>query len=196
MDIYLVRHGSTPLNEQGVYFGWLDPGLSDNGKLQADRLVPTMDSLPLDRVYLSPLRRCTETAAPSLAGRDIPVVHDDRLKEMHFGKWEGLRYQEIEAMDPEGWTAFTTDWKSFCIPDGEGFSGFYERVAHFAKEIKGGRETERILIVAHQGVLRVLTACLLDLSEDDVFHFNFEHATLSHIRLHEGYGVLKALNVV
>ncbi len=196
MEIYLVRHGSTPLNEKGVYFGWLDPALSEKGRAQAADLAHLIGKMSFDKVYASPLKRCLETAEASLQVGQAEMVIDERLKEINFGEWEGMDYREIEQADPQGWQAYMQDWQHFQIPGGESFEAFYGRVRAFAEEIMAGEAPDRqILIVAHQGVLRIILTCLLELGQDSVFRFHFEHAKATRVGLCEGYATLKAMNI-
>ena len=81
--VYLFRHGQTLWNAQRRYIGSTDQSLSPEGRAAlAGRAGP-----PVDRLWVSPLRRCRETAAMLYPGMEQQAVED--LRECAFGVFEG-----------------------------------------------------------------------------------------------------------
>ena len=138
MKLWLIRHGSTALNEAGRYQGRLDGGLSETGRAS---LRPA-DFRPA-QLIVSPARRARETAAILFPEMEQRVVQD--LREMDFGAFEGLSWREMEN-DP----AYRAWVDGGCLgrcPGGEDRAGCSARVcAAFLRSV-----TENAAIVAHGG---------------------------------------------
>ena len=88
--LYIMRHGKTDWNAMHKLQGQIDICLNEDGRAMSRRANEEYKDVHLDICFCSPLKRARETAELVLEGRDIPVVTDDRLKEMAFGKYEGL----------------------------------------------------------------------------------------------------------
>lgn len=106
--LYLVRHGESVWNQQGIVQGQAGPGLTDRGHEQAAHLGRWLaDEVDGDVAFVSSdLVRCRETAAPfaELLGRDPDVDAD--LRERHFGTWQGASRDELEERNPDLWRRF------------------------------------------------------------------------------------------
>lgn len=186
--IYFVRHGETDWNAEGRLQGQADTALNETGRAQAMRngaLLATLidDSSRFDFVA-SPLSRTRETMERVRAAMGLPPAFyrtDDRLKEVHFGAWQGHTFAELEAADP-GCRARRDRDKWRFLPPGEGGES-YERLAMRVKSWldEVGRDT---VCVAHGGVLRAvfrLTDALppaecaaLDIPQDKVLRLRAE----------------------
>ena len=90
MLLYIVRHGETDWNTQKRLQGQADTQLNANGIRLAGITAQGMKDIPLDLGITSPLQRAKKTAEIILEGRNVPLLEDDRLKEISFGSWEGL----------------------------------------------------------------------------------------------------------
>ena len=150
-QILLVRHGETNGASSVRYFGSTDVELSAEGREQMARVAASLASRRVDLWLASNLRR--SWVAAGIVSLGAPVRIDPDLREIHFGHWEGLRREEIEARDPvlfQDWQAGTM---GFEYPGGEARGAFRARV---------GRALERILAsgggtavgVLHKGVIR------------------------------------------
>ncbi len=87
MEIYIVRHGTTPWNEKKKLQGSVDKELNEAGRRVARLTGEGVRDIPFDRIYSSPLKRAYETAELIRNGREIPIDTDDRLKEIDFGDY-------------------------------------------------------------------------------------------------------------
>jgi alpha-ribazole phosphatase len=155
VTVWLIRHPA-PAIAPGVCYGQLDVGLAEPVEQAVQDLRAELPH-PL-RVFSSPLSRCRQLAT----ALDTDPVFDARLAEMHFGEWEGRRWDEIgrEALDL--WAA---DPLGHAPPGGEAARAMAARVVSFAADfssrIKALGPTvadRKLAIVAHQGPLRVLAA--------------------------------------
>jgi broad specificity phosphatase PhoE len=156
--IVLVRHGETVGNSSERFHGSADLALSDAGRAQMRRVAAALRTEVFDLVVASPLRRSWEGARIVAGGAPIRLEHD--FREIHFGRWEGLTRQEIEAADPIA----ARDWQAkapgFEYPGGELRAAFRERVARGLGRLHASGAAA-VLGVLHKGVIRTLAEELL-----------------------------------
>jgi len=86
-------------------------------------------------------------------------VLDPRLRELSYGRWEGMLHEEIKAQFPELYTIYRARPEKFCAPDGESFVDLRSRVASFLAGFEP-LKTETCLIVTHSGVVRAALGLL------------------------------------
>lgn len=89
MELYIVRHGKTYWNNEKRIQGWADIELTESGRQVAYDSAEGMKDIHFDAIYASPLKRAYETACILRGSREIPVVVDERIKEIGFGALEG-----------------------------------------------------------------------------------------------------------
>ena len=89
IEIWLIRHGKTPENEQHRYIGWLDSSLGSVGKAELIRASETVS-----KVWVTNRRRTQETAQILFPGAKQILVPG--LEEMNFGSFEGKKFEEIK----------------------------------------------------------------------------------------------------
>lgn len=192
--LYLVRHGETELNKKGVYYGWTDCGLSPQGVKQAESLADILEDISFDAVISSPLKRALETAAIVGRLKSQEIVLDERLKELNFGAWEGKHYKTIQDSDQENWQLWINDWKKASPPAGESFVSMYRRVKRSLHDILERYDGKNILLVSHQGCLRIIMCILLGLKYEGYWRFAFEHGKYSLLEIEQGYSIVKNIN--
>jgi len=90
--LYIIRHGKTDWNEIHKLQGRTDVPLNESGIKMAEEASERYKDVHFDICFSSPLIRAAETARIVLKGRDIPIIYDDRLKEMCFGIYEGVEH--------------------------------------------------------------------------------------------------------
>jgi broad specificity phosphatase PhoE len=117
LNVLLTRHGTTTVGDGVMLGGQLDVPLADQGRQEAEALARRLAGVRIDRIISSPMARALETAQTLARGR--PVEIDDRLRELDYGRWEGLDYAEIDARDPELRARWEADPAGTCSPGGE-----------------------------------------------------------------------------
>src|SRR5262245_48042281 len=95
--ILLVRHGETEWNREGRVQGSTDVPLSDSGRQQVRTLAAALDRSGIQAIWSSPQIRAAETAVILSSHLKVPVQHDDGLREIACGAWEGKTYAEVIA---------------------------------------------------------------------------------------------------
>lgn len=141
MKVYLIRH--TAVDVSGICYGQTDVPLKGSFEQEAVIVKGKLENIEPDAIYSSPLSRCRRLA--DFCGFSNPVF-DDRLKELHFGDWEG---QEWDKIDMSVWK---TDWINPPAPNGESFMNMYDRVAAFFNELKK-KSNNTVFVFTHGGVI-------------------------------------------
>jgi alpha-ribazole phosphatase len=191
-QLILIRHGDLGDRCRGRYIGRTDAPLSAEGRLQAAALARPLARLTGAFFLTSPLRRTRETAGIAL-GADQSLEIDANLREIDFGRWEGMSFAEIAAADPaavDRWAALDAD---FTFPDGEGIANFRERIRAAADRVIA-EPAGTVLLFAHGGVIRFLICHLLGLPDRHHLLFGVRPASITEIRIDGGKGVLVRLN--
>lgn len=187
MDIILIRHGQTEDNVKRI-FSTKDTVLTEEGKEQIKRTKSFIDSLSFDRVYVSPYSRATETM--EILGLDGQV--EERIREVDFGAFEGLTYEEILKNFPEEAKKWHEDFINFVVPEGESIKMAYERVTSFLEEIS--KKEEDVVLVCHDGVIKIALSWVFD-SVDYFFKFKVDNGSANIISLDgNGYKYIKMVN--
>jgi broad specificity phosphatase PhoE len=153
VELFLVRHGETAWNAERRFQGQSDVPLSERGRAQAAAIAAALSSVPFSHAYASDLQRATETARTILAGRELSLATDARLREFDFGAWEGMTWPEIIARWPEFDRRLPTQARLYQPVEGERFDHVVARVRAFLDELRARITTGRILLVTHAGAL-------------------------------------------
>jgi broad specificity phosphatase PhoE len=201
---WLVRHGETASNAQGVFQGQLDVGLNARGESQADAVAARLANTPLRRVYASDLSRAARTAEIIAAPHGLKVQLDPDLREMHYGVLQGVAYRDaptiLEAHGlADAWGAGLFSRRGIAPPGGESARQLRNRAARFVRRMADEHPPtsgDHILVVAHGGLLRVLTTVLLGLPLRARICFGFANCGLSRVVVRHDSTVLEAHNEI
>ncbi|MFQ5450064.1 MAG: histidine phosphatase family protein [Nitrospinaceae bacterium] len=163
--IFLVRHGTSELNEEKFVSGQLDPSLSEKGKEQARFLAGILRNEPLTGIHTSTLSRTVETARPIAVQHGLPITQSDALKEIHMGILQG-RYRDHRDVEAQSlWALRKANPIDFRIPGGESYADLKQRVVPALRSILGKEGGGVILIVGHRNTNRVILETLLNWTE-------------------------------
>ena len=180
--IYIVRHGQTKFNEQGIVQGrGVDASLNDRGRHQADQFYAYYKDIGFQRILISTLKRTYESVEKFIAD-GVPFDKYAGLDEISWGVHEGARASELRN---EYFRDMVATWRSggtdFKIEGGESPEEVALRQQPVIEAIKDLSE-ERILVCMHGRALRILMCNILDLplSEMD----NFAHDNLGLYIIH------------
>jgi broad specificity phosphatase PhoE len=158
--VYLVRHGATVWHAENRYAGITDVALDHGGYAQAERLAAWASEARLAAIWCSPLNRARETAAPSARAAGLEPRIDERLREIDFGQIEGKTMAEAELLFPEEIRRFKADPATYPLPGGEDPHQAACRAVSVLREIESMHSQGRVLVVAHNTLIR-LTLCSL-----------------------------------
>ena len=149
--LYIMRHGRTDWNDRHKLQGRTDIPLNAEGRRMAEKAAEEYRDVPLDVCWSSPLIRAKETAEIVLRGRNVPIMTDDRLREMSFGIYEGQENSfdipdspvNVIFKEPEKYTA--------SVGGAETFDELFARTGAFLREVIDPlmAQGKDVLIVGH-----------------------------------------------
>ena len=158
MRLFIVRHGETIENAARIVTGQQGGLLSPKGIEQAGAIAVRLRGQPISRIYSSDLARAFETAAILSDALGAETRVDTRLREQHFGEYEGRPLKALlRQMKKTG-----EDFFGLNPPGGERAEIFRDRVHCFFREIKKMHERDSVIVVTHHGVITVLLASLMN----------------------------------
>ncbi len=173
--VLFIRHAETEM--AGRFCGHSDPELNDQGRMQVSALAQLISAEPIDAVYSSDLRRASSTAQAIAAVREIPQVLRPALREIDFGRWEGLRWEQIEQLDPEYAREWVKRYPQVPAPAGESFRAFEARVLEEVHRLLDDNSGP-IAVVTHAGVLRVVLQHLCGCSDEEAWQQTQEYCCI------------------
>jgi alpha-ribazole phosphatase/probable phosphoglycerate mutase len=193
--VVLIRHGEPEASARGRCYGKLDVGLSPLGREQAARVAVWLRDEPLDAVYASPRRRAVDTAFAIAGGRALgePRIVA-ALREIDFGRFEGLTYDEAAAQFPALYRAWMETPTEVTFPDGESWSLVRARVVDAVAGLRRAHAGRAFAVVAHGGPLRALLAEALRLRDADIFRLDQKYGGVSIIDWLDGVPQLRLMN--
>lgn len=166
-EIFFIRHAETDM--AGTLCGHSDPPLNAGGRGQISELLKMLVGESFDEVYSSDLLRAKETGEAIASSRGLVCHLSPALREIYFGRWEGLTWNEVECSDPTYAQRWSSEFPSLPAPDGEDFKDFEQRVlAEIAALTLQARE-RRLAVVTHAGVLRTILCELCGYSKEDAW---------------------------
>ncbi|WP_026760344.1 MULTISPECIES: alpha-ribazole phosphatase [Selenomonas] len=159
--VIFIRHGQTEWNVTGRYQGQSDVKLTEEGKKQAEKLADNFPVAKVDAIYASDLCRAMVTAETIAKKFGLKVQAEPAFRELSFGDWEGLTYQQIVDRWEEAMANFLQHPDILEIPGGESFPAVQQRAMKRLNELIEKHDGQTIVVVAHGAVLRtMLTAAL------------------------------------
>ncbi len=194
-DLWLIRHGETDWNIERRFQGSSDRRLNATGQAQARTLVARLRAERFDAIYASDLARVKETAALALAEhpQQTSIQEDARLREIDFGIFEGLTFDEIRAQYPEELATWEKD-RDKSPHGGDTLSAVIARVDAFLQDVLVSHPDGRVLVFGHGGVLGILLSLILGLDPERWWQLRLINCTISQIQLYDEGAVLLRFN--
>ena len=158
--LYIIRHGKTDWNAKHKIQGKTDIPLNEEGRQMAKEAREEYKDVHFDVCFCSPLIRAKETAELLLSGRDVPIIVDDRLKEMGFGIYEGIENSFSIPDCPINVFFFHPEEYTVPVEGGESVEELFARTGEFLREkvqplLDEGKD---VLIVGH-GAMNLSIVC-------------------------------------
>lgn len=187
--LILIRHGQTEWNADGRFMGQSDIALNEIGEQQAEAAARRLASERPTVIYSSDLQRAWCTAQEIQkrivqGGAEEPaptLIAEKRLREMHFGDWQGLTYPQIQAKYPEAAEAWETNMMINAPNGGETLIQVSERVRQTYKDIVRVHPDETVFLVAHGGTLQILLCIALEIGIEKFWQFTLNNTSISEL---------------
>lgn len=176
-----LRHGE-PLGGRR-YRGQRDDPLSDRG--WAQMCAATAEVRPWSAIVSSPLARCSAFAHWLAGETGLPLIFDERIREIGFGVWEGKTPEELQREDPECVFDFKRDPLAFRPQGAESLQDFHARASAAYEDILARHAGSQVLVVAHAGVMRMAICHALGLPAVQAYRINVASAAMARIRVEQ-----------
>ena len=157
VTIYFVRHGESEANAARRFAGRTDSPLTERGREQATAVADVLAKVHFDRIVSSPLSRCRDTALVIARRHQLPVDLEPDLVEVDVGDRTGSPFDEVRGL-PE-WS----DDGFVAWPRGETLDQVLDRAHRVVARIAAENAGQRVLVVGHGGVTRILMSHFLGL---------------------------------
>ena len=200
MNIYIMRHGQTYWNSQGLIQGSSDIELTPYGIQLAEHTRDGFekDGILFDRIYTSPYIRAVKTAEIINEKQKAPIITDLRIREMCFGVYEGKNIKEITAADSNIRNCFSVPSNYQASGDAETFEAVYERAEDFFQnEIKPlEHECNTILIVCHGAFIRAVLTRIRKMDLDEFWSIRQPNCCVNLLTLKDGKFAVEKENIL
>jgi len=180
--IYLIRHGESIANTQGVYQGQThDTPLSVLGMKQARAVAKRFRYESITAVYTSPLIRTRQTAEAIVRYHpEVPITVEPRIIETNHGLWEGKPVAYIQKKWPDIYKTWLDQPVDVTFPGGETLEGIMRRVVAwwdgFVHTAKG-----TAIVVSHDNIIRMLLVHLLHMDGNALWTFQLQPTGITTI---------------
>jgi broad specificity phosphatase PhoE len=192
--LLLIRHGEVEQRYQKKFGGWIDMNLSPNGRRQAGILADYLRSKTIEAIYASPMKRVQQTLAPTLKRNGHPQTIMADLREINFGDWTGLGWEQVEERFKFRSHEWLEEIQHRGVPNGESGKVFRARVEPCLREILSKHHGQNVAVFCHGGVIRMMLAILLRLPLPKTNHFDIEYAGITQVALHPHMTEIELLN--
>ncbi|WP_345975613.1 alpha-ribazole phosphatase family protein [Sulfurimonas sp. HSL3-7] len=176
MLITLVRHGEVETAYRHCYNGHNYIGLSPKGRAQAKELARRLEGETFDAVYCSDLKRCRETLEPIIEDTRLQtgdIVYTPQLREKSWGRHEGMSFDAITEQEGLEYEDFLQWIRAL---DGEPYDAYIARIETFFTRDLPRTPCEKVLVVTHAGVIRVLMHLLQGIALEAAFSVDFPYS--------------------
>jgi probable phosphoglycerate mutase len=193
-----MRHGQAENNVSRMLVGrHIESHLTDQGRQQVADAAKQLKSIPIDKIYASPVIRTAETAQiiGETLGMDYEV--DERLYEIELGKLVGMNYEEVTTKYGDLFLRFYAEHDPVLVSFGvEPFAEVKQRVKSILDDVLKKHEDTNVLMVTHLDPIKAALATLLDLNAEALYRWHIRNASLTLLKHESKIYSLSGVNVM
>lgn len=193
VQLLLLRHAQAGLH--GRFCGHSDPSLTVQGQEQIPVIIRSLSQIIPREIWSSDLRRAKETAKPIARYFELDYTTSPGLREMNFGAWEGLSWNEIEFLYPDDARAWAKLFPHHRPPRGESFRELQARAVEQLELLANHAEPGCTLVVTHAGFIRAAVGWVLGMSDERISRIGQSHGALTTLEKLGNHWSVSALNV-
>lgn len=193
-QLWLIRHPEVENSDCKHFYGLHDIDLSVQGIKQAEQLTAFLGQQNLARIISTGLKRTDYLARMLEKKANISWEVEPSLKEMHFGRWEGLSAKEVEEAEPELYAECVGADMDFRFPEGESVVEFLDRVKTGLQKIILNSNDPVIAVITHSGVIRMALKNILDLDFQNYWRFRIDYGSITVFDIHGDYTYIRKIN--
>lgn len=181
MQLILIRHAQSKGNEANIVQGQTDEGLSNLGIAQAKKLSEYFQAGDITAIYSSDLGRAMQTAEPTAKKLGLKITTDDKLREAHFGIWEGLTFNEVKEKFSDEYTKWHRNY--FIRP--QWFESYESHRSRIQKAMENillkNKADSKVAIFTHGGSIKTQLGHFKNLSGENLTEYKTMNCSLTLI---------------
>lgn len=194
IKLILVRHALTVDNQKSRLSGHIDSSISEEGKEQIDKITNYLKDFDIDKIYTTTSSRTKDTVKKLSELKSIEIIEKESLKEISFGDFEGLTFDEIKDKYPKEFQDMIEKGYEYKYPNGESLIDSYNRVCIELDNIISNNDDRTILICSHGGTIRNIITYLISNSYKYHWNFKIDNGSVTILEVQDGFTVITAMN--
>ena len=194
VKLILVRHALTVDNQKSRLSGHIDSSISEEGKEQIDKITNYLKDFDIDKIYTTTSSRTKDTVKKLSELKSIEIIEKESLKEISFGDFEGLTFDEIKDKYPKEFQDMIEKGYEYKYPNGESLIDSYNRVCIELDNIISNNDNRTILICSHGGTIRNIITYLISNSYKYHWNFKIDNGSVTILEVQDGSTVITAMN--
>jgi broad specificity phosphatase PhoE len=192
MTWYILRHAE---KEWGGFYNpklrHQDEPISQKGRQQAEKLVEYFADKEISKIYISAYQRTGQTIAPVAGHLKLTPLVDERLNELDNGLFERATEEELREKFPMELQALHERKAGFRFPEGETGEEAFQRIGDFMQEKRDQLGDENLIIVAHDGLIRLLMCHVTNMPATGRWNFIVDFCGITEIYYEPQFGTWK-----
>lgn len=194
VKLILVRHALTVDNQKSRLSGHIDSYISEEGKEQIDKITNYLKDFDIDKIYTTTSSRTKDTVKKLSELKSIEIIEKESLKEISFGDFERLTFDEIKDKYPKEFQDMIEKGYEYKYPNGESLIDSYNRVCIELDNIISNNDDRTILICSHGGTIRNIITYLISNSYKYHWNFKIDNGSVTILEVQDGFTVITAMN--
>lgn len=194
VKLILVRHALTVDNQKSRLSGHIDSSISEEGKEQIDKITNYLKDFDIDKIYTTTSSRTKDTVKKLSELKSIEIIEKESLKEISFGDFERLTFDEIKNKYPKEFQDMIEKGYEYKYPNGESLIDSYNRVCIELDNIISNNDNRTILICSHGGTIRNIITYLISNSYKYHWNFKIDNGSVTILEIQDGFTVITAMN--
>jgi len=192
-QVYLMRHGSTLLNETSILQGRSQVLLSEKGREQIRSAGTWLQTKSIAAIYTSDMPRAVQSAEIIQRYTTAPLHTTLNLRERDYGIYDGLALEDVaQTRLNNGFPSQDTfhDWHG--VDGVESDAAVYKRAWHFMSPLLQHHEGNSIVVITHSGVIQSILYGIYQIPPQRLFAFRIERGGIFHFVHRAGYMEMQA----
>lgn len=194
VKLILVRHALTVDNQKSRLSGHIDSSISEEGREQIDKITNYLKDFDIDKIYTTTSSRTKDTVKKLSELKFIEIIEKESLKEISFGDFEGLTFDEIKDKYPKEFQDMIEKGYEYKYPNGESLIDSYNRVCIELDNIISNNDDRTILICSHGGTIRNIITYLISNSYKYHWNFKIDNGSVTILEVQDGFTVITSMN--
>lgn len=185
--LLLIRHGQTEWNRDHRIQGNGDSPLTERGHAQAGAAASALQRFDIDALYASDAGRALQTATPMADLLDRQPETDPRLRERHYGIFEGKTSDQVRTLYPDVFEAYEKRHPDFVLPGGESLADVQRRGMDACTDIVKRHPGQHVAVVSHGGTIRAIARYALNVPLAAKWRVRLENGGLTIVRYNDRF---------